>query len=87
MLTYVLIGLSLVLTGIAGFQFLYMFYVETMSKMREQHVKQLEAKCSSLQRSLDSAVDRISEQNQLLTRLGFDVESDEEHWADVIHDA
>jgi formate-dependent nitrite reductase membrane component NrfD len=42
MLYYVLIGLSLALTGVAGMQMMYMFYLDRLDKERKKRVIELE---------------------------------------------
>ena len=86
MLMYALIGLCLVLVGVAGLQFSYLFYVDRIYRERKKYLQSLERKCADLTRRLDGAERRIAEQNDLLRVLipaqGFD----DEAWADVIDD-
>ena len=84
MLLYLLIGLSLVLLGIAGLQFTYMFYLDRIHKERRKHIYSLERKCSGLETRLGQAEDRIARQNAILDAAGLTVEDD--IWADVIED-
>lgn len=84
MLSYVLIGLSLALTGVAGMQLMYMFYLDRMDKERKKRIVELERKCRSLTRRLEDAERRIEEQDDLITSL---YEEDEDPWADVLDDA
>ena len=84
MLYYVLIGLSLALTGVAGMQMMYMFYLDRLDKERKKRVIELERKCRSLTRRLEDAERRIAEQEDLIASL---YEEDDDRWADVLDDA
>jgi hypothetical protein len=84
MLYYVLIGLSLALTGVAGLQFMYMFYLDRIDKERKKRVAELERRCKGLTRRLEDAERRIAEQDDLISAL-YDEEDD--RWADVLDDA
>lgn len=84
MLYYVLIGLSLALTGIAGMQMMYMFYLDRLDKERKKRVIELERKCRNLARRLEEAERRIAEQEDLITSL---YEEGDDRWADVLDDA
>jgi phosphopantetheine adenylyltransferase len=84
MLLYLLIGLSLVLMGVAGLQFTYMFYLDRLHKERKKHINSLERKCRRLTDRLEQAEHRISRQNAVLEAVGLTVEDD--IWADVIDD-
>lgn len=84
MLDIVLIGLSLVLAGLAGLQFTYLFYVERVNKERKAHSRKLERKCASLQARLDAAEQRLVEQDELLESAYPGIRRVDETWADVI---
>ena len=84
MLYYVLIGLSLALTGVAGMQMMYMFYLDRIDKERKKRVAELERRCKSLACRLEDAERRIAEQDDLIAAL-YDEEDD--RWADVLDDA
>ena len=83
MLYYVLIGLSLALTGVAGLQLMYMFYLDRIDQERKKRVAELERKCRSLTRRLNDAERRIAEQDQLIAGLYLE---DDDLWADVLDD-
>lgn len=83
MLLYVLICVSLALTGIAGLQFIYMFYLERIDAERRKRIVRLEHECKDLAVRLSDAEHCISEQRQLLETAYIDVH-EEEVWADVI---
>ncbi|MBV9240483.1 MAG: hypothetical protein JO314_00615 [Acidobacteria bacterium] len=84
MLMYVLIGLCLVLLGVAGLQFTYLAYVDRMNRERRKYLKALETKYSDLSARLGAAELRVSEQNDLLEQLSPGIT--EETWADIIEE-
>jgi len=86
MLMYALIGLSLVLTGIVGLQFTYLFYVDRIFRERKKHTKSLEQKCRNLNDRLEVAERRVAEQNDLLESMYPGLGKEDEAWADVIED-
>ncbi len=90
MLMYTLIGLCLVLTGIAGLQFTYMFWVERLYIERRKHSRQLEHQCSDLTKRLETAERRVAKQSDLLKTIhpnfGPDFGKEDEAWADVIEE-
>lgn len=83
MLNYVLIGLSLALTGVAGLQMMYLFYLDRMDKERKKRVAELERKCRALNRRLEDAEHRIAEQEELIATLYAE---NDDPWADVLDD-
>ncbi len=83
MLLYVLIGICLSLAGVAGFQLLYMFYLDRIDKERKKHVHQLEIECRRLATRLAEAETEIVLKDQMLA-TAFPELDDEEAWADVI---
>jgi hypothetical protein len=86
MLIFVLIGLSLVLAGLAGLQFIYLFYVDRLNRERRQYLKDLEKKCSRLTGRLEAAEARIREQDDLLEAAYPGMRRGDEVWADVIEE-
>ena len=86
MLMYALIGLSLVLTGIVGLQFTYLFYVDRIFRERKKHTKSLEQKCRNLNDRLEAAERRVAGQNDLLESMYPGLGKEDEAWADVIED-
>lgn len=86
MLMYSLIGLSLVLLGIVGLQFSYLFYVDRIYRERKMYLRALERKHARLSERLDAAERRIVEQNDLLADIYPELGREEEVWADVIED-
>ena len=84
MLEYVLIGLSLALTGVAALQLMYMFYFDRMDRERKKRVTELERRCRTLTRRLEEAERRIAEQDELIAALYE--EDDDGPWADVLDD-
>lgn len=83
---FVLIGLSLVLLGVVGLQFTYMFYVERMYTERRKHMRTLERKAEELTGKLETAQQRLLEQDELLKTAYRDLRNTEEAWADVIEE-
>jgi hypothetical protein len=86
MLLYGLIGLSLVLVGIVGLQFTYMFYLERLHVERKKYLSQLEKKCIGLTEKLDAADRRIAEQRELIEQVYPEMAATDEVWAEVIED-
>lgn len=85
MLLYFLIALSLSLTGVAGLQLMYTFYLDRLDKERKKRIHELEHQCKHLKHLLDDAEATIAEHERLISELYPGIE-DEEAWADVIGD-
>ena len=86
MLMYLLIGLSLVLVGIVGLQFSYLFYVDRIYRERKAYLRSLEQRYAKLAARLETAERRVAEQNDLLEMIYPELGKDDEAWADVIED-
>jgi hypothetical protein len=86
MFMFVLIGLCLVLLGVAGLQFLYLFYVERIYRERCKYVHTLEGRCADLADKLEAAETRIREQSELISAMCPEFVSDDETWSDLIED-
>lgn len=87
MLYYALICLALALTGVAGLQMSYMFYLDRLDQDRKKRLRMLERRCKTLTLRLEQAERRIEEQEDLLRTAYFDDDNDDaEVWADVIDD-
>lgn len=86
MLSIVLIGLSLVLIGIVGLQFTYMFYLDRLHLERKKHIYALERKCNVLAERLEQAEAKLAAQDRLLETAYPGLRKDDEIWADVIED-
>ena len=86
MLMYFLIGLSLVLLGIAGLQFTYLFYVDGLYRERKHYIQSLEQKIARLTSKLEAAEHRIAQQDEILELIATQPGQEEEAWADVIED-
>lgn len=84
MLLYVLICLCLALLGVAGLQFLYMFYLDRIDSERKKRLHELEHNCRDLLHRLEEAEGRLEEQQELLD--SFYEDTDREVWADVLED-
>ncbi len=82
MLYYVLICLSLALTGVAGLQMAYMFYLDRLDRDRKKRLAQLERRCRSLTARLDQAERRLAEQDSMIELMGL--EPHDESWVDVL---
>ena len=80
MLVFALIGLCLVLLGIVGLQFTYMFYVDRMYNERRRYLQQLEHKAEKLTEQLEAAQKQLAEQDEVLRAVNLK----EEAWADLI---
>ena len=83
---YFLIGLSLVLLGIVGLQFTYMFWVERMYKERRAYLRQLEGKYARQSERLANTERRLAEQNDLFQTAYPEFGKEDEVWADVIEE-
>ena len=83
MLYYVLIGLSLALTGVVALQLMYMFYFDRIDRERKKRVAELERRCRTLTRRVTEAESKIAEQDQLISEL---YEQRDDVWADVLDD-
>lgn len=82
MLLYVLICLSLSLTGVAGLQMMYMLYMETVDRQRKKRLSELEHEGRVLRQELVDAELRIAE---LERPLAASINSREDsYWAEVI---
>ena len=86
MLMYFLIGLSLVLLGIVGLQFTYMFWVERMYKERRSYLRDLERKYARINQRLIAAERRLSHENELIDTTYSDFGKEDEIWEDVIEE-
>jgi len=84
MLMYILIGLCLSLAGVAGLQFMYMFYLDRLDKERKKRLIELELRCKNLSGRLSDAEIKIAKQNDLIRALEVYNGQDEEIWADVL---
>ena len=83
MLMYALIGLSLVLVGIVGLQFTYLFWIDRVYRERRTYLKDLEHRYADLNSRLRSAERQVAEQAELLKMMGY---KEIETWADVIEE-
>lgn len=83
MLLYILICLCLSLTGVAGLQLTYMFYLDRIDRERKKRLYELEHQCKVLSARLKEAQMQLDEQAELLKGF-YEEYEDEEAWADVI---
>ncbi len=86
MLYYVLIGLCFVLVGVAGLQFMYMFYIDRLDGERKKRIVELERRCKKLSLQLSQAESKIAEQKEAIENLDLYDSKGEETWADVIEE-
>jgi hypothetical protein len=86
MLMYALIGLSLMLVGIAGLQFSYLFYADRLNKERRKMVAELEHRCQDLTARLETAEHQVAVQAELIDSLSPLIQKEDETWADVIEE-
>ncbi len=86
MMIYILIGLSLCLSSIAGLQFFYLAYLERLNKENKKRIYELERYCKNLSKQLSDAEQQIVEQKELIESIFDDFGEEEEVWADVIED-
>jgi len=84
MLPFALIGLSLVLLGIVGLQFMYLFYLERVYRERNRHIRFLERSADQLAEQLEAANRLITAQNELLEAAYPQMKMKDEVWAEVI---
>jgi hypothetical protein len=82
LMMYALICLSLVLLGIAGLQFTYLFCLDKVDKERKRLIHQLESECRRLSARLNETEAKLAEQEELLFKIY--PETSEEAWADII---
>ncbi|MER3430886.1 MAG: hypothetical protein C4325_04395 [Blastocatellia bacterium] len=85
MLIYALITLCLALTGVAGFQLAYMFYLDRLDRERKARLHELEVRCRNLAERLADAESQIESQRELIDALYCDLE-DSETWAEILED-
>ena len=85
MLVYALIGLCLVLIGIAGLQFSYLFYIDRIYTERRKYLQSLEQKCSGLATRLEVAEKQAADLTLRLAHLQPESSADDA-WADVIEE-
>lgn len=86
MLTYILIGLLLVLTGVAGLQFSFLFFMDRVDRERKKYLRELERRAEDLAARLRAAEECIAEQEAIIDNFSPVAVSENEAWADVIDD-
>jgi len=72
---YALIGLSLVLVGVAGLQFAYLFYIDRIYRERQKYLQDLEHRYIDLKAQFDDAQRRLAERETI-----------RDEWAEVIEE-
>lgn len=83
MLTYVLIGLSFALVGVAGLQLMYLFYMDRVMRERKLNIRDLERTNKRLTKQLEAAEEKVAMQRARIQTILPD-ELEDETWADVI---
>jgi len=73
------------LTGIAGLQLAYMFYLDRLDKDRKRRLRHLERRAKSLELRLGEAYSKLEAQDAMLEAAYGP--QDDEVWADVIDDS
>lgn len=82
---YALICISLILLGVAGLQFTYLFYVDRLYSERRKYLQDLEYRYARLTARLEYAERRITEQQDMINMLTGE-EFAEEDWEDIIEE-
>jgi membrane protein implicated in regulation of membrane protease activity len=83
MLTYVLIGLSFALVGVAGLQLMYLFYMDRVMRERKLTIRELERTNKRLTKQLEAAEEKVAMQRARIQTILPD-ELEDETWANVI---
>ena len=83
MLTYVLIGLSFALVGVAGLQLMYLLYMDRVMRERKLNIRDLERTNKRLTKQLEAAEEKVAMQRARIQTILPD-ELEDETWADVI---
>ena len=86
MFQFALIGLSLVLIGIVGLQFTYLFYLDRVFRERKKYLQELEHKADQLAEQLVEANKLIAEQSELIETAYPEMKMKDEVWAEVIEE-
>lgn len=81
MLMYALICLTLVLVGVAGLQFTYLFYLDRVYRERQKYLQNLELRHAELKTQFADARRQLQAQDKLIS-----VDSTGEEWAEVIEE-
>lgn len=80
---YVLIFISLTLATIVAFQFLYIFFLQTVEKEHKNLIREIERERKKLQTKLSEAEQKLAQYPQIIGSIN---ESDDEVWSDLIVD-
>jgi 16S rRNA C1402 (ribose-2'-O) methylase RsmI len=93
MAIYFLMGVTIVLAGVAGLQLFYLGYLERLGKEQKRRITELEKHSAHLSRRLADAEDNLAHQAEMIQSMEYYedddivvVPEDEEIWADVIED-
>ena len=92
MAIYFLMGVTIVLAGVAGLQLFYLGYLERVGKEQKRRITELEKHSTRLSRRLNEAEDALTQQAEMIQAMEYYEDEDvvvleeEEVWADVIED-
>jgi 16S rRNA C1402 (ribose-2'-O) methylase RsmI len=75
----------LALSGVAGLQFFYMFYLERLEDERKKRLRELEHHSSQLVLRLEEAEKRLAVQEKIINDF-YQEQEEDEAWADVIEE-
>ncbi|HEV7642989.1 MAG TPA: hypothetical protein VGO50_03525 [Pyrinomonadaceae bacterium] len=89
---YLLIGVVIVLAGVAALQLFYMGYLERLGKEQRRRIAELEKHCARLSRRVNDAEDHLAQQAEIIQAMEYYDNADvvleeEEVWADVIEES
>lgn len=83
---YALICVSLVLLGVAGLQFMYLFYVDRLYRERKKYLQDLEYRYARLTARLEYAEKKLAEQAETIATLTGDEVYEDDTWEEIIED-
>ena len=92
MAIYFLVGVAIVLAGVAGLQLFYLGYLERLGKEQKRRISELEKHCAHLSRRLNQAEDNLTQQAEIIQAMEYyeneeeEIIEEEDIWADVIED-
>jgi ABC-type protease/lipase transport system fused ATPase/permease subunit len=91
MTIYFLIGVVIVLAGVAALQLFYMSYLERLGKEQRHRISELEKHSAHLSHRLNDAEDNLTRQAEIIQAMEYyeddEVLEEEEVWADVIEES
>ena len=91
MTIYFLVGITVVLSGVAALQLFYTGYLERISKRQASRINELEKYCIRLSKRVNATEDTLLHQADLINSIEYMddemIVGEEDIWADVIEDA